>query len=95
LVAVVKVGKDGAWIARGDELHRVAPVGVERVVDTNGAGDAFAGGFLYAAALGWSLERCGALGAALGAECVRHSGPAIPPAHWAEVAAARDRLARV
>jgi sugar/nucleoside kinase (ribokinase family) len=94
LVAVVKVGKDGAWIARGEELHRVAPVVVERVVDTNGAGDAFAGGFLYATSQGWSLERSGALGAALGAECVRHSGPAIPGTHWGEVAAVRDRLAR-
>jgi len=94
LVAVVKVGKDGAWIARGDELHRVAPVVVERVVDTNGAGDAFAGGFLYGFAQGWPLDLCGALGAALGAECVRHSGPAIPGAHWSAVAEVPDRLTR-
>jgi sugar/nucleoside kinase (ribokinase family) len=94
LVAIVKVGKDGAWIARGGELHRVAPVPAERVVDTNGAGDSFAGGFLHAFLQGWPLERCGALGALLGSECVAHSGPAIPAARWPAVQAGRDALAR-
>ena len=94
LVAIVKVGKDGAWIARGDELHRVAPVPAARVLDTNGAGDSFAGGFLHAFLQGWSLPRCGQLGALLGSECVAHSGPAIPAARWPHVHAARDALAR-
>lgn len=93
VVAVVKVGKDGAWIARGEELHRVAPARAAAVVDTNGAGDSFAGGFLHAFLEGWPLERCGALGAVLGAECVAHSGPAIPAARWPAVLAARDALA--
>jgi sugar/nucleoside kinase (ribokinase family) len=82
LVAVVKVGKDGAWIARDGELHRVAPVPADRVIDTNGAGDNFAGGFLHGYLHGWSLPACGALAAAVGSECVRHSGPAIPPDRW-------------
>lgn len=93
LVAVVKVGKDGAWIACGAELHRVAPVAAAAVVDTNGAGDSFAGGFLHAFLEGWPLDRCGALGALLGSECVAHSGPAIPPHRWPAVWAARDQLA--
>ena len=94
IVAIVKVGKDGAWIARGEELHRVEPVRVPRVVDTNGAGDSFAGGFLYAFLQGWPLERCGALGARLGAECVGHFGPAIHATRWPAIHAGRDALAR-
>jgi sugar/nucleoside kinase (ribokinase family) len=82
LVAVVKVGKDGAWIARDGELHRVDPVAADRVVDTNGAGDNFGGGFLYGHLQGWALPASGALAAAVGSECVRHSGPAIPPERW-------------
>jgi sugar/nucleoside kinase (ribokinase family) len=82
LIAVVKVGKDGAYIARDTELHRIAPVPADRVVDTNGAGDNFAGGFLYGYLHGWSLPACGRLAAAVGSECVRHSGPAIPPDRW-------------
>lgn len=92
LVAVVKVGRDGAWIARGSELHRIAPIAASSVVDTNGAGDSFAGGFLHAYLKGWSLDRCGALGALLGSECVAHSGPAIPPPRWPALLAACDKL---
>lgn len=81
-IACVKIGKDGAWVARGAELHRIAPVKVDRVVDTTGAGDAWAGGFLYGHLRGFSLAAAGALGSALGAECVQHLGPAIPDVHW-------------
>ncbi len=81
-IACVKIGKDGAWVARGEELHRIAPVKVAQVVDTTGAGDAWAGGFLYGYLRGYSLAGAGALGSALGAECVQHLGPAIPNIHW-------------
>ncbi|HWA28866.1 MAG TPA: adenosine kinase [Lacunisphaera sp.] len=81
-IACVKIGKDGAWVAKGSELHRIAPVKVERVTDTTGAGDAWAGGFLFGHLRGKSLAASGALGSALGAECVQHLGPAIPEVHW-------------
>ena len=82
LIALVKVGKDGAWLARDGELHRVAPVPADRVIDTNGAGDSFAGGFLHGFLHDWPLPACAALASAVGSECVRHSGPAIPAARW-------------
>ncbi len=82
VLAAVKVGKDGAWIARDAELHRIAPVAVADVVDTNGAGDAWAAGFLYGHLRGWSLPACGAIASLLGAETVMHMGPIIPETHW-------------
>lgn len=82
LVAVVKVGKDGAWVARDGELHRIAPVPADRVLDTNGAGDNFAGGFLHGFLHRWPLPACGSLASAVGSECVRHMGPAIPAGRW-------------
>jgi sugar/nucleoside kinase (ribokinase family) len=85
VLAAVKIGKDGAWIAREGELHRIEPVAVERVIDTNGAGDAWAAGFLFAHLRGWSLPRCGALASLLGAETVAHMGPIIPEADWQEI----------
>lgn len=81
-IACVKIGKDGAWVAQGSALHRIAPVKVERVNDTTGAGDAWAGGFLYGYLRGLSLAGAGTLGSALGAECVQHLGPAIPDHQW-------------
>ncbi len=91
-VACVKIGKDGAWVARGSELHRIEPIKVARVVDTTGAGDAWAGGFLYGHLRGYSLPHAGALGSALGAECVQHLGPAIPDLHWPRLRALAQSL---
>jgi sugar/nucleoside kinase (ribokinase family) len=91
--AAITLGKDGAWIARGDELHRVAPVSVTDAVDSNGAGDAWAAGFLSAWLRGQPLDTCGEVASLLGAETVRHMGPIIPDAPWADVAAKAKQLA--
>lgn len=49
----------------------VHPLAKDQIVDTNGAGDAFAGGFLGALVLGKPLEECIAVGHRLGAMCVQ------------------------
>jgi sugar/nucleoside kinase (ribokinase family) len=87
VLAAVKVGSDGAWLAREGELHRVAPVAVSDLVDTNGAGDAWAAGFLYGYLRGLPLPACGALASTMGAETVRHLGPIIPDSCWPDVRA--------
>lgn len=84
VLAAVKVGKEGAWIARDDQVIRIDPVRVLDVVDTNGAGDAWAAGFLYGYLNNLSLAQAGQLASFMGAETVRHFGPLIPPAHWPE-----------
>ena len=84
-LAAVKMGKDGAWIARGREVHRILPVTASQLVDTTGAGDAWAAGFLYGYLRGWTLPASGALGSILGSECVQHVGPAIPESHWPQI----------
>jgi sugar/nucleoside kinase (ribokinase family) len=91
-IAAVKMGKAGAWIARKDELHRIEPVRAERVVDTTGAGDSWAAGFLYGHLRGASLPAAGAIGSLLGCETVQHLGAAIPDVHWPRVRAAADAL---
>jgi sugar/nucleoside kinase (ribokinase family) len=85
VVAAVKMGRDGAWIGRGDEIHRIAPVHVENVIDTNGAGDAWAAGFLFGYLRGRPLAECGAMASVMGAETVRHLGPLIPDSAWGAV----------
>jgi sugar/nucleoside kinase (ribokinase family) len=84
-LAAVKIGKDGAWVAHKNELHRIHPVPAPAVIDTTGAGDAWAAGFLYGHLRGWSPLAAGALGSRLGSECVRHVGPAIPHTHWPDI----------
>jgi sugar/nucleoside kinase (ribokinase family) len=84
--AAITLGKDGAWLAHGSELHRVAPVVVSDVIDTNGAGDAWAAGFLSAWLRDQPLPICGKVASFLGAQTVRHMGPVIPDAAWPAVA---------
>jgi len=78
VLAAVKVGKDGAWIAHGEELHRIEPVVVSEVIDTNGAGDSWAAGFLASYLRGLPLPVCGRIASHIGAETVKHLGPIIP-----------------
>jgi len=82
VLAAVKMGGDGAWLAHEADLHRIEPVIVSDVIDTNGAGDAWAAGFLYGYLRDWPLPEAGALASLIGAETVRHLGPIIPDAHW-------------
>jgi len=93
-VAAVKMGKDGAWVARGAELHRIAPVPAPHVVDTTGAGDAWAAGFLFGHLRGHALPVAGAIGSLLGSETVQHLGPSIPEMHWPRVRTQAAALAK-
>ncbi|HEV2562063.1 MAG TPA: adenosine kinase [Rhizomicrobium sp.] len=64
----------GCVIAKGDEVHVLDAEPVERVVDTTGAGDQFAAGFLYGFTHGKSLRDSGRLGAIAAAEVISHYG---------------------
>jgi sugar/nucleoside kinase (ribokinase family) len=85
--AAITLGKDGAWLAHGDEVIRVAPVVVTDAVDANGAGDAWAAGFLSGWLRDLPLNVCGKIASLLGAQTVRHLGPVIPDDHWTAIAA--------
>ena len=93
-IAAVKMGKDGAWLAKGKELHRVNPVHAARVVDTTGAGDSWAAGFLYGWLRGSSLAAAGAIGSILGAETVQHLGAAIPDTFWPHIRTHAEALVK-
>ena len=72
-VAVVKEGALGSHIAQGS--HQVyMPARNVIVVDTNGAGDAYAGGVLYGLCCGMSLAACGHIGTNAGALAVSQQG---------------------
>jgi len=69
-------GPKGALVYDGSELTEIAPVKVQ-AVDTVGAGDMFAGAFLYARTQGWDHKRSGDLAAAASAKLVTSLGPRI------------------
>lgn len=75
---VVTRGARGALICQGDERIEVAPVAV-KAIDTNGAGDMFAGAFLYAITHGYSAADAGRLASAASARVVSDFGPRLQP----------------
>jgi sugar/nucleoside kinase (ribokinase family) len=92
-VAVVKLGKNGALIASGEEIVKVEAQ-VVTAVDTTGAGDLWAAGFLYGYLNGWTLEKCGKLASAVAAEVVQVMGPSISDAGYGRLLKIRDELAK-
>jgi len=78
-IACLTRSEKGSVIVAGEEVH-VIDAAPASVVDTTGAGDAYAAGFLFGLARGWPLGRCGRAGAAAAAEAISHFGarPAAP-----------------
>ena len=73
-IAALTRSEKGCVIARGEEMHVLDAVSVARVVDTTGAGDQFAAGFLYGFTHGHDLPRSGRLGTLAAAEVISHYG---------------------
>ncbi len=75
-IVVLKMGGAGSLVANGDE---VVQVGVHKVdaVDTTGAGDAYAAGFLYGLVRGWSLQDSAELGSRVAGVTVSQLGAVV------------------
>ncbi len=74
-LAAVTVGANGSIIVTPDDMIEVPAVPVRKVIDTTGAGDLFASGFLHGLTRGLSLGECGRLGSVAAAEVISHVGP--------------------
>jgi len=74
-LAAITRGEKGSTVIAGDSIHDIAAEAVEKVVDTTGAGDQYAAGFLFGLAKGRPLDVCGRLGALAAAEVISHYGP--------------------
>jgi sugar/nucleoside kinase (ribokinase family) len=74
-IAAVTMGAEGALVVDGQGVARVSATPVDTVVDTTGAGDLFASGFLFAMARGMALTDAARLGTMAAAEVIGHIGP--------------------
>jgi sugar/nucleoside kinase (ribokinase family) len=82
-IAVVKVGREGSWIKRGEEVIKVDALKVSSV-DTTGAGDLYAAGFLYGYSNGFSLDKCGLFGSILAGKVIEDMGARMAEGKWQE-----------
>jgi sugar/nucleoside kinase (ribokinase family) len=74
-IAAITRSEKGSVVISRDETHLVPAEPVDKVVDTTGAGDQYAAGFLHGFAQGKSLPTCGKLGSIAAAEVISHFGP--------------------
>lgn len=83
-IAVVKLGKNGSLLKRENEDYRVDCIPA-RAIDTTGAGDLYAAGFLYGMIQGYALPVCGRIGSLLSGKVVEVVGAKLDEAHWHEI----------
>lgn len=77
-IAVVKDGAQGAYICHDGKITFVQSIKTN-VIDTTGAGDMFAGGFMYGLSRGLSMETCGRIATILASDTISHMGVRLSP----------------
>lgn len=80
-IAVVLIGKDGCLVGHQGQIFH-SPGFPTHVVDSTGAGDLFASGFLYGYLQGYPLTRCAKMGNRLGSAIVEVHGAELPLERW-------------
>lgn len=90
-IAVVKIGAKGAYIQRGDEIVTIPPMKAD-VVDTTGAGDMWAAGFLAGLVKGENLQKCGMMGAIVAKNIIEVMGAKMEDERWDNIHAAIAKL---
>ena len=83
-IAIVKVGKRGSYVRQGDKLHHIGAI-TSSCLDSTGAGDLYAGGFLHALSDGFDLRRCGEIGTIAAGRIVEIVGTKLPEETWEEI----------
>ncbi|MGD0755975.1 MAG: adenosine kinase [Bacteroidales bacterium] len=83
-IAVVKIGKEGSIVKRGDDIFKIGTIPVQ-CVDTTGAGDLYASGFLYGYANGLSLQKCGLFGSVLAGHVIEIVGARMDKHRWKKI----------
>ena len=91
-LAIVKTGIKGALIKRGTEVVEVGIMAAAKRVDTTGAGDFYAAGFLSALCEGMSLRQCGTMGAITAGKVIEVVGTTFGDDAWDDIFRLRERV---
>ena len=73
-IYAITMGEEGALIIKGDETYKIEAQKIENLVDTTGAGDLFAAGFLEHFIKNESLESCGSRGVEMASRVIQQYG---------------------
>ena len=83
-IAVVKIGEKGSLIKMGDKKWKVDAISAN-CIDTTGAGDLYAAGFLYGLVNGLPLDSCGKIGSLLGGNVIEVIGATMENGRWKKI----------
>ncbi|MDA3904898.1 MAG: adenosine kinase [Bacteroidales bacterium] len=83
-IAIVKVGKNGSFIKKDGKKYKVGVIDVVSR-DTTGAGDLYAGGFLYGIMNELSLDKAGKIGAVLSGNVIEVIGAKMDEKRWLKI----------
>jgi sugar/nucleoside kinase (ribokinase family) len=86
--AVLKVGKRGSYVHVNGETTAIKPFGSGSAIDTTGAGDLWASGFLFGLINGKPMEECGRIASLCGYEVCQVEGAHIPAERWKHIKSA-------
>lgn len=84
-LAVVKIGMKGAIIKQGEQVVHVGIMKAAKRVDTTGAGDFYAAGFLYGLTEGLDLRQCGTIGAVTAGKVIEVVGTTLADEAWDDI----------
>ena len=84
-LAIVKIGMRGALIKSAGEVTHVGIMAAAKRVDTTGAGDFYAAGFMAGLSSGLSLRQCGTLGAIAAGKVIEIVGTTLSEDAWSEI----------
>lgn len=84
-LTIVKTGMKGALIKYGDEVTEVGIMAAAKRVDTTGAGDFYAAGFLAALCEGLTLRQCGTIGAITAGKVIEIVGTTLSQEAWCDI----------
>ena len=93
-LAIVKIGMRGALIKRGEEMVHVGIMAAAKRVDTTGAGDFYAAGFMYGLSEGMSLRACGTIGAITAGKVIEVVGTTFGEEVWKEIHSLVEQVRR-
>lgn len=80
-IAIVKVGKNGSMVKHQEQVHKIGIIRANSI-DTTGAGDLYAGGFLFGLAKGLPVDKCGKIGSLLAGKVIEVLGAKMNTPTW-------------
>ncbi|MFP4555427.1 MAG: adenosine kinase [Bacteroidales bacterium] len=90
-IAVVKIGAEGSLIKSGEEVVKMGVINVN-AIDSTGAGDLFAAGFIYGLTKNLTLKQCAEIGAILSGKVIEVIGPKMDAERWDTIRSMVDKI---